>query len=167
MTQPASVFVDENLLVLWVVTIAVPSAPTVAELTAGSVLDATYYFTDGGWKPTIAEDTANDPRLAKRENFNRAGRRATTLPLIYVTNPATPAADAAAITFVEDAVGYFVERRGVDHDTAIAAAQKVNVYPVTLGAQIESDPTGNTPFTIAQTGYLRPPGRQLRVAVAA
>lgn len=167
MTQPASVVSDANVLVLWVLTIADPAEPTVIELTDPSVLDASCYFTDQGWNPGITEDQANDPRLCSRENYSKPGRKSTTVPLGYVTNPADPAEDEAATTFVEGSLGYFVERRGVDFEEPVQAGDLVTVWPVQLGTQIDAQPTSNTPLTVNQMGYLRPPGRQYRVVVVA
>jgi hypothetical protein len=166
MTQPASVVSDGNVLVLWVPVLMDPDFPTLDELTDPAVLDVTCYFTDQGWNPNISEDAATDNRLCSRENFQKPGRRTTTMPLVYVSNPDDPAEDEAALTLIEGALGNFVDRRGVPYEQAVAD-DIVTVYPVTLGTQMDSQPTANTPLTVAQTAYLRPPGRSFRVPVVA
>lgn len=167
MTQPESVVSDGNVLTLWVPTIADPDAPTVAELTAGSVLDVSCYFTDAGWNPNLSEDEATDNRLCSRQNYGKPGRQKIGMPLIYVSNPADPAEDEAALTLLERTNGYFVDRRGVPFEDPIAAGDIVTVFAVTLGAQADSQPTANTPLTVMQQAYLRPPGRSWRVPVIA
>lgn len=167
MTQPESVVSDGNVLTLWVPTIADPDAPTVTELTAGSVLDLSCYFTDAGWNPNLSEDEATDNRLCSRQNFGKPGRQKVAMPLIYVTNPADPAEDEAALTLLEGTLGYFVDRRGVPFEDPIAAGDIVTIFAATLGAQSDSQPTANTPLTVMQQAYLRPPGRSWRVQVLA
>jgi hypothetical protein len=167
MTEPASVVSDGNVLVLWVPNIADPDFPTHTELVAPSVLDSTCYLTDAGWNPNVQEDAASDNRLCSRQNFQKPGRRTITMPLIYVTNPDDIPEDEAARTFIEGSLGFFVDRRGVPFEQPIAHGDIVSIYPVTLGVQMDSQPTANTPLTIAQTAYLRPPGRSFRVHVLA
>jgi hypothetical protein len=163
MTQPESVVSDGNILTLWVPNggIADPDNPTVAELTAGTVLDMTGYFTDTGWNPNVSEDEATDNRLNSRDNYGKPGRRKVQMPL------AEPTEDEAALTLEPGSLGYFVDRRGVPDDQDVAAGDIVTVFPVTLGVQSDSQLTANTPQTIMQQAYLRPPGRSWRVEVAA
>lgn len=165
--QPESVVSDGNVLVLWVEAIADPDHPSHTELTAMSVLDSTCYFTDAGWNPALAEDEATDNRLCSKDNFGKPGRRKFSVPLLYVSNPDSPDDDEAALTFLDGSLGYFVDRRGVPVEQPIAAGDIVTIFPVTLGAQSDSQPTANTPLTVAQMAYLRPPGRSWRVAVTA
>lgn len=167
MTQPASVVSDGNVLVLWVTSMADPDQPALSELTDPSVLDVSCYLTDAGWNPGITEAQANDPRLCSTEDFSSPGRTSTSIPIVYVTNPDTPAEDEAALTLVKGSVGYFVERRGVPFDDPVAAGDLVTTWPVKLGVQIEQQPTANTPLTIGQMAYLRPPGRGFRKTVVA
>lgn len=168
MTQPASVTSDGMVKTVWVPSggIASAAAPTVAELTAGTVKDFSGYFTDTGWAPTPTEDTVTSPRLNSTQTYNAPGRSAATIELIYVTNPEVPADDVAALTLTNRATGYLVERRGLADSTAFTVGDLVTVYPVTLGIQKEGTPTANTDLTIAQTAYVRAPGVYRRVAVA-
>jgi len=167
MTQPASVASDGNVLVLWVTSMADPDEPTLGELTDPSVLDVSCYLTDAGWNPGITEAQANDPRLCSTEDFSTPGRTSTTLPLVYVTNPDNPAEDEAALTLVKGSVGFFAERRGVPYEDAVQVGDLFTSYPVKLGTQVDGQPTANTPLTINQMAYLRPPGRSFRKAVVA
>lgn len=165
MTEPASVPFDGNTLVLWVPTIADPEYPTLTELTGGSVFDATCYFTDTGWAPTMTESAVTDNRLCSTDDFGAPGRRAHSLPMVYVTNPESPNDDEARTTFEYMEEGYIVERVGIPYDTALAAWDFVDVYPVVLGDQQHAIRTANTPWTISQMAYLRAPGRKFKVQV--
>lgn len=163
--QPESVVSDGNVLVLWVPTLLDPDFPTVDELTDATVLDATCYFTDAGWQPNLTEDAATDNRLCSRQNFTKPGRQGIAMPLIYVSNPDDLTQDEAARTFLEGSLGHFVDRRGVPFEQDVAAGDVVTCYAVTLGAQQDAPPTANTPLTVTQMAYLRPPGRSWRVHV--
>lgn len=167
MTQPASVVSDGNVLVLWVTSVADVDEPTLGELTDPAVLDLSCYLTDAGWNPSITEAQANDPRLCSTEDFSAPGRTSTSIPLVYVTNPDVPSEDEAALTLVKGSVGWLVERRGVPFDQAIAVGDLVTTWPVKLGVQVEQQPTANTPLTISQMAYLKPPGRGFRKPVVA
>lgn len=167
MTQPASVISDGMVKVAWVTAIASLSAPTAAELTAGTTKDLSCYLTDAGWEPAVNEDTATDNRLCSTQNFTAPGRETTTLPLLYVYNPDSPSDDVARLTLTYQATGFIVVRWGVDYETAFAAADVVDVYPVKLGRQMKQAATANTPLTIAQTAYVRAPGVEYDAVVAA
>jgi len=158
MTQPASVTFDGTDLVLWVPTISSISAPSLAELTAGSVVDLSFYFSDTGWAPALTEAGITDNRLASDTDFSGPGRKAYAFPLMYVYNPLVPAQDKARTTLLENTLGYFVERTAVPYSTALAAGQFVRCYAVKLGRQMEAGRTANHPWTIQQQAYLRPPG---------
>jgi len=165
--MPESVISDGNVLVLWVPALSDPDAPQLDELQNPAALDVTCYLTDQGWQPNLAEDAATDNRLCSRDNFEKPGRKKYTMPLIYVSNPDDPDEDEAALTLLEGALGYFVDRRGVPFEQALAVGDIVTIYPSTLGAQQDGVPTANTPLTVMQNAYLRPPGRSWRVPVIA
>ncbi len=167
MTQPASVTFDGNELTLWVPAIADIEFPALSELQAGSVFDATCYLSADGWNPQLSQDTVADNRLCSRINFQKAGRKTWTMPMMYTINPESPDDDEARTTFVEGATGYFVERPAADHDTAIAAWDYVQVWAVELGEPQLAGRTANGVWLMSQTAFLRPPGTAGLVAVIA
>lgn len=156
MTQPASVTFDGNERVFWASAIADISSPTAAEINAG--FDATCYLTGDGWNPAMTEDAVADNRLCAKVNFQKAGRKSWALPMMYTINPAVSADDDARTTFVEGAVGYFVERPAVDVDDAVAANDWVQVWAVELGQPQLSGRTANGVWLMSQQAYLRPTG---------
>lgn len=161
---PTAVPTDENYIVQWVPTIAGANGPTVAEFNAG--VDLTYYFTPDGWNPGGDQATVADDRLTASQTFEQPGKVTDTLDVIYVTNPAVPAEDVAALTLVKDASGFIVVRKAVAHDTAIATTQKVTVMPIKCGVPRDMAPEANGVFKIAQKLFVTNKVRR-NVSVAA
>jgi hypothetical protein len=167
MTQPASVPADGNLKVLFVATIADPENPTVAECTAGSVADLSCYLTATGFNPSTDEQTITDDRLCSRATFERPGRHTDSLEVTYVFNPASPGDDVAYQTLAYLEQGFLVLRWGVPYETAIAAADTVDVYPIQCGIQKKQPPTANSVLMATQKLFIPSPGVQRDVTVAA
>lgn len=160
---------DGNTRVLWVPAIANTAAPTVAELTAGSVVDISCYLTSDGFTPSLSEQVITDERLCSTQIFEQPGRSTDSLDVIYIdnTNSANAATyNKAADTLTKGAAGFVVVRRGIPYENAIAAAQKVTVFPATAMVQNELPPEANSVNKIGQklaiTGEVK-----RRVAVAA
>jgi hypothetical protein len=159
---------DGNTKVLFVPAIANTSAPTVAELTAAGVVDVSCYLTSDGWTPSLSEQVVSDERLCSTQIFEQPGRKTDSLDVVYIdnTNSANAATfNKAADTLSEGAAGYMVVRRGIPYATAIAAGQKVTVYPVAAMTQNELPAEANSVSKIGQklavTGAVK-----RRVAVA-
>jgi len=136
-----------NTTIWWVPTIANVAAPTAAEIGASGAFRITYSFTPDGWNLQGAQDKTTDDRLAIPQPLESLDSNKVTLDLKYVD---TAQAGSAAVVLVEGTSGYFVERRKVPNSTLIAAAQKVRVIPVTLGAQNPGPLDGTGKFTIVQ-----------------
>lgn len=133
--------VDGKVKVSWVPTIASIAAPTVAELTAGTALES-LLTPDGlmGFEPTTAEvdvsalDSTFDTVAPGRAQFSGCGLRLKK----------QGASDAVYAALVREAAGYVVVRRDIAADTAWTAAQKVEVYPATLGETRNLAPEKNS-----------------------
>lgn len=154
MTQPASVPSDGNQKVLWVPALANPAAPTVAELTGVGVVDISCYLAAGGFQNSVDESSIDDPRLCSRQVYDQPGRFKVGLDLTYVHNPATPAQNVAYTTLVYLTAGYIVSRYGIAYETAIAAAQKVDVYPATCGKQVKIPSEDNSVLKTGQKIFI-------------
>lgn len=166
MTQPASIPADGNLKALWVPVIAVVTAPTVAELTSGSVRDLSCYLTAEGLTPATEEQTITDDRLCSRQTYERRGRFQDSLDIAYIYNPTSAGDNLAYSTMTPGTLGYIVLRWGVAYETAIAAAQVVDVLPAECGIRRKQPPTANGVFTVQQKMFIRS-AVQRDVAVAA
>lgn len=139
-----------NLTIVWCPTIAdvlLPKAAT--EVKAAGSKRLTYSFIPGGWSPTSTQATLKDARLTLPQDLESLDKVVAALTLQYVDS--TDAASAAQV-LIPGTVGYFVERRNIANKTDFAAAQKVRVFAVTLGAQNYDAPADNSgKFTISQT----------------
>jgi len=137
---PSALKAEGNSKVVFVPTLASPTAITVAEVTGG--LDVSNFITGGNWQPGADQAKGDDRRHGSKETFEQLGRTKRTIAdLVYVSDPQAAAADPdneAYETFVEGTTGYFLHRLGIDVDTAAAIGQKWNKYPVELGAQVDT-----------------------------
>jgi hypothetical protein len=118
--------------------IAVPTAPTIAELTAVGTVNISCWLS--GFQPQGNQDSVEDRRLCSEQIFEDPGDVAISidnLEYVYYPQAATPSATNKAYEVMKrDVTGYVVDRRGLNARTvAIAAAQKVDIYPVRLGEQ--------------------------------
>lgn len=128
-----------NFSVFWVPTIANIAAPDLSsELTAK--FDLSCYLLADGWEFSTDSNKGTAPRrvcqVSQFERFTTSTYKLKDLK--YIIQPQSAAASDGkdayeALTPGLD--GYFVERLGMDPDTALAAGQFVNVIPVTLGEQ--------------------------------
>jgi hypothetical protein len=135
---PEGVRARGNESVIFVPTILDPTEPTVAELTAVGVANISCFLT--GFSPQGNQDSVEDRRLCSEQIFEDPGDVSVSIDnLEYVYYPQAASAvpeNKAYEVLKKDVVGYLVDRRGLNARTvAIAAAQKVDVYPVRLGEQ--------------------------------
>lgn len=154
MTQPAAVFSDGNVKVAYVPAIANTAAPTVAELTAVAAQDLSCYLTADGWNPNTDEQVATDDRLCSKQTFENRGRFTDSLEISYVYNIPSSADDEARTTLTAGTTGFIVARWGEDYETAFAAADVVDVYPVTLGVQRKQPAEANSVLRITQKPFV-------------
>lgn len=160
---PEGVRARGNESVIFVVTIADPTAPTVAELDAVTAANISCFLT--GFQPQGNQDSVEDRRLCSEQIFEDPGDVSISIDnLEYVYYPqAAPASptNKAYEVMKRDVVGYLVDRRGLNARTAaIAAAQKVDVYPVRLGEQfrLPLDPgEQGGKFRISQKAFVTGP----------
>jgi hypothetical protein len=147
---PTSVPTDGTTRFDYVPAIASPGAPTVAELTAGTVKSLDAYITGDGWNATGDQATVTDNRIATKQTFEQPGRKTRSLSITYVHNQASPTNDVAAVTLAEGVTGYVVARFAVPRGTAYAAGQRVQVWPITAGEAMENYNGENSVHTMTQ-----------------
>lgn len=145
---------DGTLKVLWVPAIADPSAPTLAELTAVSVVDVSCYLTKDGWVPGLSENTITDDRLCDTQTYEKPGSHSRSLQIKYVENPGSLTYNKAYDTFVPLTAGFFVARKGMPYDTALAAAQKVWVWPSQMGQRDPLPPEKDSVMRVQQKVFI-------------
>ena len=172
--DPTGVTAQGNVKVIYVATIADPTAPKLTETGAASSLDLSCFLYEGGWAPT--QDTAKGPaprRLCSRIVYEKFGTTTQSLAdLQYAVQPQAAAASdgkKAMEKLVEGATGWLVERLALDAVTVdMAIGQFVNVRPVVFGPQLISGDTSDefAEFMITQPVSQTGPTRVNRAMVA-
>jgi len=145
---------DGNVLVKLVAAIADTDAPKVAtELNAASSVDISCYLTGGGYKPSLSEQVITDERLCTTQTYEQKGRSQRGLEVEYIDNTNSPneaTFNKAYDTLEPDVPQFLVVRTGLPYDTALAAGQKVTVYPITPGEYNQMPPEANSVLKVGQ-----------------
>lgn len=131
--------------------LANPAAPTPTELNAATVKDLTYSLTTTGYNRTTTQATDTDERLTLADVLETPGRITESLELQYVHGDA---ADVADPVLQEGVKGFIVERRAKAIGS-FAAADEVDVIPVTFGVPRKDNPTSNGKWTKTIRAYVR------------
>lgn len=132
---------DGKNRVAWVTAIANINAPTVAELTAGILLQSTL-TADGlmGLKP----DTADVDTSSLASTFNTTVNGRTSFSNVGLRLKKQSGTDTIFTTLVRDTAGYLVVRRSITESTAWASTQPVEVYPALCEEVARVDPEPNS-----------------------
>lgn len=153
-TIPDSVTAEGNVKAVFVPVIA-GAAPTAAEIAAGT--EISYYLMPDWDGPTGEQNTGDDRRFASTQTFDRLGRvKWSIAPLVYTFDP--QALISALPNKVYSALapgntGNVVMGYGIPASGAIAAAKKVDIFPVKCGVQVKSARGTDefAPLTVTQT----------------
>lgn len=121
---------DGMVRVAFVPTINSLSAPTVAELEAGT--DLSPRLTPDGVAISADTGSIDATKLNSTANSAKAGRRSFSVSVTYTRGSAVEEVEIET-SLVYRAVGFLVVRRDIAYSTAWAAAQKVEIYPVEVG----------------------------------
>ncbi|WBQ03024.1 phage tail tube protein [Kribbella sp. CA-293567] len=156
---------DGNVKALWVPSILNPEAPTLVELTAGTVKDFSCYLTADGWTPGLDEQVIADSRLCEIETFEQPGRVARTLTSTYIDNSNTALPNDAFNTLIPGSVGNWVTRRGKAWDLPIIAGDKVDIWPTKCGQYSDLPPEANSVLKVAQKQFITSRVRLRRAVV--
>lgn len=156
-TVPPGFVADASLRVWVVTTIANTAAPIAAtEVGAGTTIDATCYLTNG-FAPDAAVATISDDRLCLAQILEDKG--ATTwsiseLEYVYDVQNAASVSNKLYAGLPENASVFIVARYGMSVDTAAAAGQKVDVFPVKMGPPVKLPPERNTKGRVKQKPFV-------------
>ena len=135
------------------------AAPTAAQLNAGTRLE-TFARSMPNLPRTANEvDVATlDSKYEKRQVGTRGGEKITCEFLRDGTT------DTAYTTLAEDTVGYFVVARKGIAGATFAAADKVDVFPITVASVVDGTPGRNDPdFFVAEMSVTDTPNRNVAV----
>ncbi|MEV4777456.1 hypothetical protein [Microbacterium sp. LWH12-1.2] len=129
--------------VLWVPTIANPSAPTLAELTAGTPITYDLYGASG-YSLAVTETPRNITRYTLAQQLSAEGTIAYALTLLYVFNRETPT-DAETTIGVRGTSGYIVHFLGYENGWTRAAGDVItDLVPVRTTRSHVVPATANT-----------------------
>jgi hypothetical protein len=121
---------DGNVKVTFCLTIANISAPTAAELNAG--VDLQEWITKDGLGISPEQASVDNTALASRDETEDAGTVKYSIELT-VKRKEDEVNDTGWDTLTDRQLGYLAVRRNLPHETAWAAGQKGEVYPVRCG----------------------------------
>lgn len=153
---PPGFIADASLRVWIVTTIANTAAPTVAEINAGTTIDATCYLTNG-FSPDASVATITDDRLCLSTVLEDKGVTTWSISeLEYIHDVQNPASVSNKLYagLPENASVHVVARYGMNVDTAAAATQKVDVFPVKMGPPVKLPPERNTKGRVKQKPFV-------------
>lgn len=139
--QPG-VAADGHGLVLWVPAIAVPSAPTVTELTGTGVEKITYGLAPDGFDHQTTVATITSGRYTLAQALELDGVITDTLEVKYVWEGTED--DVVRNILTPGTRGFIVKRMAVANEDAVAADQLVTVVPVQCSIQRDVPPAQNT-----------------------
>lgn len=137
MTLPVAITSDGNFKAFYTPTVADPTAPTVTECTSSSGFDATCYLTGDGWAPSTDESVVIDSRACSRQTFEDLGRYTDKLQVKYIyrqQDPTSPTNKAFTV-WKRGTTGYLIVRYGTAFEPDVAAANIVDVIPITCDVQ--------------------------------
>ena len=158
MAELPSTPADGNVLVKILPAVANLNTPTVAEVAAG--VDISCYLTSDGYAPGVDQAGIPDERLCSTQIFEQPGRVTNTLDLTYIDNTNAPneATDnEAKETLIPGSTHVLLVRRGVAYEDALAAAQKVTLWPIKAGVQQDVPPEANSILKTMQKQFITGP----------
>jgi len=164
---PDGVDAQGNEAVIFVPTIADLDAPTVAELTGASAVNLSCALR--GFSPGGDQGSSDDTRLCSVQQFESPGRFAPSIDdwnYVYDPQAEEDTPENKHYEVLKGGVkGFVVDRRGIASGmdgVPVAADQKVDIYPVTLGEQRRAaiDPSAEGgKFEITQKPFVTGPVR--------
>lgn len=131
---------DGMIKVSFVPTLTTPSAPTTAQITAGTPLEAR--LTPDGLSISIETASVDTSKLNSTANSETIGRDSYTVSVKYVRGDQAEAT-AVQTALVRGAAGYLVVRRDKLATVAWTVADKVEVYPVICARPNPDVPAAN------------------------
>lgn len=138
---------DGNVKVTFALAVASIGAPTAAELNAGT--DLQEVLTKEGLDIKPDQSAVDNTSLASRSETEDAGTTKYEINLTWKKQEDL-VDDVAYSALVPGTLGFLAVRRNLPHETAWAATQDVEVYPVRCGAFMRQPPKLNEPQTVEQ-----------------
>lgn len=141
----ADIIGDGNEAWWWLPSVANIASVTTAEFTGG-IRISQWMTKDGatGFQP----DTADAPTSGKESTFDTATNGRISFSSPRLTFKKQDGTDTVFNTLTQNATGYLARRNSMPATTAVASAQKLEVYPVICSATARVDQDDNQPEKI-------------------
>ena len=134
---------EDQGTVLWVPTLADPTAPTLIELTAGTPITYDLYGPTG-YNLAVTETPRPISRYTLGQTLNAEGTVSYTLTMLYVFNRETPT-EAETTIGVRGTAGFIVHFLGYENGWTMAAGDVItDIVPVRTGRSTVVPATANT-----------------------
>lgn len=158
---------DARRKLVYVPTLANPSAPTAVALNGVGVLDISCLVTAADFTlGASGEDSVNDPALCAAGNDSSPGRVNYEGGMNFF-RWTTPEEDKAWALFTDSGIGgYLVQRIGKDYQEPFAADDEVQVYEVITGKPMILAPSGGGFEKFRVMFYVQSSGTDERAVVA-
>lgn len=157
----AVVTMDGRTAAVWCTSIATMSAPTLAEINAGTRLET--FITPDGLTITPATGKVDVSNLGSVANAARAGRITWDIKITFHHDGAT---DTAWNLFPYRTAGFLVVRKGIDRTTAFASTQKVQVWACETSEPDDVDPKPDGVWDFMADFFVNEIGYSSRAVVA-
>lgn len=142
-TIPPGVDSEGRLNVIWAPT----NTLSVATLGGVTAIELAGYLTKGSFGESAETERGTDERVASKTVYEVLGKSTFTITdLEYVWEPQAASSsptNKAYDTLKPRTAGFLYVRWGKDVDSALAVADKVDIFPVTVGEQVRKTPEGN------------------------
>lgn len=138
---------DGNVKVTFVLTLSSITAPSAAQLNAGTDLQERITKEGLGIEPD--QSPVDNMSLASRTETEDAGTTKYEIELTY-KRAEESVDDIAYNTLVPNQLGFLAVRRNLPNEDAWAAGQEAEIYPVRCGTRRRQPPELNTPQTVMQ-----------------
>ncbi|KAB2347353.1 phage tail tube protein [Actinomadura rudentiformis] len=142
---------DGNVKVTVVTTLSSKSTPTAAQLNAG--IDIQEYVTKEGLDIKVDQAAVDNTALASRSETEDAGTTKHEVVLTYKKQD-TPLGDVAFNALPPRELRWIAVRRDRAHETAWAAGQPAEIFPVRCGDYMRQAPKLNEPQLIEQKMFV-------------
>lgn len=154
LTIPTGVDAEGMLKIVWTPT----KTLSVAVLTGATAVELSCYLIKDTFGLAAETETGTDERVCSKEVYETQGKTKWSFEsLDYVWTPQAAALDAnnkAYETLKQGTPGYLTVRWGKDVDIALTVADKVDQFPINVGAQVRRKPEANGKLRIEQRVFV-------------
>lgn len=154
LTIPTGVDAEGMLKIIWTPT----KTLSIAVLSGATSVELSCYLIKDTFGQSADTETGTDERVCSKEVYETQGKTKWTIDnLVYVWTPQAAALDAnnkAYEILKQNTPGTLTVRWGKDVDVALTVGDKVDQFPINLGAQVRQKPEANGKLRIEQRVFV-------------